>query len=159
MRETQTLYFNYVNDQKYTSAAELFHYPQNIDDREYINEVNRISKCIELVAKELGTIERVTSVPQYGNYRISFSGSNTDYGRKVPFYTAAHFPVKFDKSGKGWVEFNYYKESWRTLSIREISFRVYYARQSFQQEIGKYGGNCLLINLDKESSRYLHQID
>lgn len=132
-------FYTLISQRDYLSAASMFHYPASLSPKDIEEKQIKLSKLIQLVSNELGEIHHYRDVPNECKYHITLSIMDTSKLKKEPFWAAGIFPVSFNKRGPGWLNLEFHKETWKSFSIRKITYDIVSLDDSFGRQLIEYG--------------------
>jgi hypothetical protein len=132
-------FYNFISQEDYLSAASLFHFPDSLSAENIKEKQTKLSKLIQLLSTELGEIEHYKNVPEECNYHITLSILDTFSLKQVPFWAGGIFPVSFKKAGPGWLDVEFHKETWKSFSIKKITFDIKSLDDDLKEKISSLG--------------------
>ena len=95
-----------VNDM--VEAAKTLHLPVYFTPSERKDEITGLSKALQIIIDELGTIDTYTASESADTYRVIYLYSATpDFWDKHPTFNYLIYDVNYSKKGKGYIIFSF----------------------------------------------------
>jgi len=97
-------YFELIKIRNFDSASQLFHYPKHYSKQERLNDLNFVSRMLNLVTEELGEITAKSKLQTSAAYiDLVISGGDIPYWKKHPYSVRLEYDTRFKRDGNGYV--------------------------------------------------------
>ena len=143
-------YCRAIQEANYNEAAALFHYEDTLSGIQIKSVRNRLSYAIKMLTLEYGKIEHSKDVPSENKYHITISAMDTIGLKNVSFWKKVVFPVNFEQSGLGFLDMEFFKESWNSISIKKITYEVHCLNDDFRDKMTNLGAIIKVLVTQKE---------
>ena len=123
-QEIETLtasFFQFMKDERFDGASQLFHYPPGLTDLELSQRRKTVSTSLQLLQKEFGKVthQQVTQPPGQV-LSVTVTGCSIAYWEKHPQYSSSLFKAEFDKEGEGFLLVSFCKitDEWQIRTVK-----------------------------------------
>jgi hypothetical protein len=145
MAKISNKFFNYLKNDYYSEAADLFHYPNEYSNEELQKDKFYMKETLRLCKKEFGEITSIKAITQSpGSVNFSLRGGDFNYWKKYPYFVAQIFQVQFENEGLGFI-FMRFCNIKDTLEIRSISYGIPKSRSGAEERINEILSKMLKI--------------